>query len=130
MPAYTITAEAPPLAPAADQAVSHYDILKLRWFELAKFAEAMAADPTRISVEPMAGEITAVRTPLERLAHFVDPIIEDYAGYVSAHTGHRIHADYAARQLYRALDGNLLHEIGVAADMVREELSISQEMRR
>lgn len=113
----TLTAEAPPLAP-----ICRYELLKIRWAELAKFAADMAADPTRISVSPLPGEIEAVRTPIERLAHFVDPILEDYAGYVHDHTGYRIHDDYAARQLARALDGNLLHEIGAAAQVVRDEM--------
>ena len=91
----------------------HPEITRL-YRDLAVFAAGFI--PSKIALEPGRSDIMEQIEDLRKLAAKVDRIVEATAQYVDASAGYTIAPEWSADQLSKALDGNLFHEIEMAAD--------------
>lgn len=102
-------------------AMNHNEEVAYRLSQLRTFLERF--EPTKLPLEPTPDQILDLKEDLERLAHFVDPVITAYAELAIATTGHHIPERLYVGQLSGAIDGNLLHEIYNAAESLAEDMA-------
>lgn len=79
-------------------------------------------EPTKLSLEPMPGEIRQIVEDLDCLWTNIDPFIQAIAEHVEAMTGRKIDAQWKVDQLRGALEGNLTHEVESIAGAVNDDL--------
>lgn len=97
-----------------------YQEVVYRLHELARCASGMI--PTRIPLEPLPSEITAVNDDLRIIARHVDAYLEAVGRYVSAHSPGYFDQSLFKDVLSKAIEGDATYEIEEAAEAVRERM--------